>query len=395
MYIDSGVAAQCCGCGACADICPHNAISFADGADKAKYPVVDQEKCIHCDACKRVCPMQSRPKENNDTANAYAAVLNDEANRSLSASGGAFEGIAAALAKKHPDLLVAGAAWQPDLCVAHELLSAEMRGKFRKSKYVQSDCVGIYKKVRSALRNGKPVLFSGTPCQVAALKLFLNKDYDELYTVDLVCHGVAGASIFKSYANEIRGKQKSEIASVEFRHKNKNIYGEISSSNLKIVLANGKIICNNNKTDPYLRGFRTGLFYRESCYGCPYANPKRYSDLTLGDYWSVQGVLPQYRDDAGVSCILANSPKGELILHQAEQLDITQTDFQYLIDHNAQLKMPATMHKNRQQLLGKVGMMAFSDLIAECVGPPQHIKDAISRLMPVAMRSKINKLLKR
>lgn len=395
MYIDSGVAAQCSGCGACVDICPHNAISFAEGLDKAEYPVVNQEKCVHCDACKKVCPMQDRPERKDYTTKAYAAVLNDETQRAQSASGGAFEGIAVALAEKHPDLLIAGAAWQPDLSVAHELLPAEKRGKFRKSKYVQSNCVGVYKKVRAALRNGTPVLFSGTPCQVAGLKLYLHKDYDELYTVDVVCHGVPGASVLKYYTDEIREKKNSEVVSVEFRHKSKSIYGEISSDNLKIVLANGKSISKNKKTDAYLRGYHKGLFYRESCYSCPYAKPERYSDLTLGDYWSVQGILPQYRDISGVSCVLTNSPKGETLLEKAEQLEITQTQYQYLIDHNGQLKSPVPIHKNRHLFLEKIGMVAFSDSITECVGPPQYIKAVICRLVPVTIRSKMNKLLKR
>lgn len=394
MYLQTGIPSECCGCGACADICPHDAITFVKGADGADYPLVDQQKCVQCHACQPICPMQHRPEKEERRAEAYAAVLRDEDNRKLSASGGAFEGIAATLLEKHPDLWIAGAAWQSDLRVGHELLPASMRGKFRKSKYLQSNTVGIFNQVKTALRKGTPVLFTGTPCQVAALKLFLKKEYDILYTVDLICHGVPGASVFQRYTDEVQAKHKSDIATAEFRHKVKNIYGDIHSSYLKLVLTNGKSICSNKKTDPYLMGYHAGLFYRESCSHCPYATPKRYSDLTVGDYWSVQGILPQYNADAGVSCIISNSAKGAELLEAAQSLTTIQTDYQYLLDHNAQLQTPSTPHKHRQRFFDQVDRKAFSCVIQDCVGRPNYLKVFLSRLMPDTLRRKINKLLK-
>lgn len=389
-YLDSGNMADCCGCRACVECCPKNAISMVEMADKCNYPVINRLLCINCGKCRTVCPVSYEQKENNSyEQKVYMAVLKNEDERNLSASGGAFHGIVMALQKRNPRLLVAGALWNDDLEVVHKLLPSQEHNLFRKSKYVQSDCTGVYKDCEAALESGGNVLFSGTPCQVAALKAFLGKDYENLFTVDIVCHGVAGFSAFSNYIAEKEKKYRSKVTSVTFRYKKKDLYGEIHSDYLKLDLQSGKTYLGNKKTDPYLRAFHSGALYRESCYECPFAKLDRNSDLTLCDYWHIQKLFDKYRDYTGVSAVLVNSQKGFDLIQNACDLDLIETEVSFLYNHNGQLRGPAKRHRNREQLLSEFESVPFSKLVDKHVGKAKYVKHYISSLLPAELKKKI------
>lgn len=391
-YIDTNDCSKCCGCSACVDACATGAITMEQGHDKALYPVIDQSKCVDCGRCRAVCPITNNAFGNElNEKKAYAAYLQDREQRNKSASGGAFVAVVEALKSRHPDLLVAGAVWQTPSKVIHKLVSADEIEQLRKSKYVQSDARGIYKSVKSALASDRAVLFSGTPCQVAALKAYLGKDYEKLYTVDIICHGVPGEAVLKKYLDELSEKKKSKIKEVCFRYKKKDIYGEIHSDYFNITFKNGKTQCKNKKSDSYLRGFHRGLFYRESCYFCPFANSRRNSDITLGDYWGIQNLYPDVIDYTGVSSILINTEKGNSIFNFENSMKVIETDVDFLINHNAQLRAPTNSHGKRKFFFEEFDNAAFDLLIDKSVGKKSPIKNLIKALIPGKLKRSIRR----
>lgn len=395
-YLDSNKPSACCGCGACVSVCPCNAISMVEGKDKALYPQIDNLKCINCGKCRNVCGFKKKiPKYSYENKKAYVAIINDKKERSKSASGGAFIGVVNALKKKHKNLYVAGATWQKSISVKHELLPVDEVDKFRKSKYVQSDTHEVFAITKEKLDNDEAVLFSGTPCQIAELKHYLEKEYEKLYTVDLVCHGVPGNSIFHKYINSIEKKHNKKVINVVFRHKKKDIYGETHSDLVKVTLEDGQVLLGNNKTNSYLRGFRTGLFYRESCYSCPYANPDRLSDITIGDYWNIQKKYTEYVDYTGVSCLLINSERGKEIFDNMEGLETKETTVEYLLNNNSQLVRSSEVHTNRNKFFEDYNSKEFEKLIVECIGKPEKMKNILSKLIPGKLKRKVKLLIKR
>ncbi len=391
-YIDLKDNLKCCGCVACVDACPLGAISMQLGSDGAVYPLVDTNKCVSCGKCHKVCPMSAiSNKEKLFEPKAYVAYLTDKEKRNQSASGGAFWGLVEGLKKQYPDIIIVGAVWETPTTVSHKLCRGDETAALKKSKYVQSDASGIYRQVKESLNSGETVLFSGTPCQIAALKNFLGKDYNKLYTVDIICHGVPGKGILESYLAEIEKKYASKVKNVCFRYKKKNIYGEIHSDYLRIELENGKVLCGNKKTDSYLRGFHRGLFYRESCYSCPYANPSRNGDITLGDYWSIQKLFPELIDYTGVSSVLINTEKGQNLFECCEGLEVKETKVEFLLNHNSQLMHPSKLHSKRTVFFDKLENNTFSFAIAETVGKPQYLKNFISGLVPRRLRKLLSR----
>lgn len=395
-YLDTNNTTDCCGCGACLEVCPCGAIGFVEGKDKAIYPLVDDLKCINCGECRKVCAFQDYPIEKNfEDKKAYVAILKNDDDRLKSASGGAFIGIVSALKKKHTNLFVVGAAWQDDLSVKHEVSTSDKVEKFRKSKYIQSNTVGIYSKIKKKLDAGDTILFSGTPCQVAELKYYLKKEYKNLYTVDLVCHGVPGNSIFKKYISFIEKKYNKKVKEASFRYKKKDYYGEVHSDYTKLILDDGKTVIGNDKTDYFLKGFKSELYYRDSCYSCPYAKQNRVSDITIGDYWNIQKEYPQIVDYTGVSCLIFNTQKGKSLFEDLDTLEIKETTLDYLLQNNSQLVKTAKPHKHRDYFFNEYEKKSFDKLINESIGKPKKIKNSISKLLPGKLKRRAKQLLHR
>ena len=293
---------KCCGCHACFNICPKNAIKMVADSEGFLYPNISIDVCINCGKCLMCCPgIKSLNLNNLDKA--FACYAKEDNEYMSSSSGGFF----AVLARKilRDGGLICGAAFDDSVRVVH-ILTDDNTGleKIKKTKYVQSTIGNIYLKIKNALVKNKTVLFSGTPCQVAGLKLYLNKDYEKLICVDLICHGVPSPEVFSRYLLEKGGEHK--VISMSFRNKN----SKNRTRTLNYVLDNGEIVTETYDESPYIKGFIQNLYIRPSCFHCRYKGIKRCSDITIGDFLGINEFHPGFSNYNGTSAIIIHSKKG-------------------------------------------------------------------------------------
>lgn len=294
----------CTGCEACRNICTQNAISFVQSEKGFFYPQIDLLKCIQCNLCKKFCPVNNPPKKNK-YKQVYAALAKNDLLRAESTSGGLFVCLAQMIIKK--DGYVYGAALCEDLVVRHiEAHSVDEIKKLRKSKYVQSSIGLCYQMIEKRLKEGRQVLFSGTPCQVAGLKNYLNKKYSNLLTVDILCHGVPSPGMLRKYIVYEESKSNSQMVNIAFRSKNVGW----KKNKTERYFINGQ---KADWPDTFVPGFLKNFYLRESCYDCQYASDQRQGDISLGDYWGYIETRPEYieDDDKGISLVIINTDKGE------------------------------------------------------------------------------------
>lgn len=311
-YLETGNTKLCCGCGGCADTCAQNAISMIPNAEGFLYPSIDLTKCLQCGECIRACPYYDSNADMlpNGKSDAFALQLCDEKILLDSTSGGAFSAICMAAGE---DTLFAGAVYDENLSVLHELVGAGDLPRLRKSKYVQSDMNGCFSKVKDALENGQKVVFAGVSCQVGGLRSFLQHEYDGLTTVDIVCHGVASPMFYRKYLDYMSKKHGAPLESIDFRCKST---GEWEKSRFRITFRDGGEYSEiyNNAKDPYMKAFLSRICLRESCYQCPYRGINRCSDLTISDFWGAWRIFPDDETVQGMSCILANTDRGRNLI---------------------------------------------------------------------------------
>lgn len=300
---------RCCGCGGCKNVCPVDAITMEEDVCGFLVPRVNQEKCIHCGLCLKKCPVIDKHKETEEKPKVYALWAPEEI-RKKSSSGGMFSLLAEQVFENKG--VVCGAAFNENWEVAHKVIEdpaqlEELRG----AKYVQSDIGLSYRQVKEVLTQGRKVLFSGCPCQVAALKSYLGKAYDNLLTVDLVCHGVPSPMAFRKYIEEMYGKENLE--SFAFRTKEKGY----SCTVLKVKLK-GEEVCypSLKEKDPYEKAFHGSYALRKACENCKFALIPRQGDITIGDYWGISDYDKSLSDGKGTSVVLVNSKKGEEIFEK-------------------------------------------------------------------------------
>lgn len=292
---------HCCGCSACVHICPKHSISFQEDKEGFLYPKVDLETCIDCGLCEKVCPVINQESE-REPLKVYAAKNEDESIRLKSSSGGIFTLLAEKIIEDGG--VVFGARFNENWEVIHDYTdTVEGLEPFRGSKYVQSVIGDTYKRAENFLKLGRKVMFTGTPCQIAGLKKFLRKDYKNLLTVDFVCHGVPSPLVWRLYLKEEINRYGKEITAVEdinFRDK----YTGWKTYSLSIKLS-GNIVSSTMFTDDnYMRAFLSNLSLRPSCYSCPAKAGKSGADITIGDFWGIENVLPELDDDIGISVLV-------------------------------------------------------------------------------------------
>ena len=319
--------AKCCGCCACQNACPVHCIEMIEDVEGFYYPQIDREKCISCGKCERVCPVLKKhqitrkdsglQKENNITSEcavtdtSYIAVNKDEQIRMDSSSGGIFNLLGEYILESHG--VVFGAAFESDSTVRHIMVERkEDLWKLRGSKYVQSQMGDTYTLVKQQLEKKTRVLFSGTPCQVAGLKEFLEKDYENLFTVDVLCHGVPSGKVFGKYLEERKKEYGADLTAVNFRYKSTGW----KKFSVRLEFDGGKEYVKRAGHEPYMQIFLSNIALRPSCYDCQFKGTDRASDLTIGDAWGVDDYRPDMDDDKGTSIIWLHSEKGVRMFEQ-------------------------------------------------------------------------------
>ena len=335
----------CCGCTACYAICPKNAITMSANAEGFKYPVIDKNKCIDCGLCCKVCPLDKAYEVQVKAQTSFACTAKDENFVKQSSSGGVFAILANMFIEKQA--VIYGAAFDGDWNVKHiRVNQKEDLKKLYTSKYVQSDMSDNFKFVKADLDSSKEVLFAGTPCQVAGLKSYLGKDYDNLTTVDFICHGVPSPLVWKCYLNEKAESLKSKITDISFRDKkdgwkNFGFMIKTEDQNINYEKAGDNI---------YMNGFLKDLYLRPSCYDCKFKTLNRASDITLADFWGIDKVLTEMYDEKGVSLCWTSSKKGSEILAKVLEKTVYQkVDLQEAVRHNSAALKSVNMHKNRDK----------------------------------------------
>ena len=351
--------ADCCACGACLNICPKQAISMVKNEYGYVYPHIDEDNCVKCGACKSVCAYQNK-SEDNTPLNAYAAVNKDEGQKLISASGGLFAAFATKIVRDGGVVFGSTLEKIGDEFVPHHIAVEKLEDipRLQGSKYVQSATENTYKEALSYLQKGRTVLYSGTPCQIAGLKGFLKKDYDNLILVDLICHGVPSNAFFNDYLKTLQAKRKySSIDGYSFRDKTK---GWGMNCRINATAENGRsvIYYTPARLQSYNTLFLDGLIYRENCYSCKYACNKRPGDITIGDYWGVTNEHPEiigkngFVEKDGISCLIANTPKGaELCAAMEDYIEQVPSVYEKVAKMNKQLNAPYPYNDKRDKIL--------------------------------------------
>lgn len=297
---------DCCGCMGCVNICPQKAINIKEDDEGFLYPYIDFNKCVNCNMCKKVCPIKNTYKETDDNKYFGFKLINSK-KRNESTSGGIFTSIAEYILDKNG--VVFGASFDENLNIKHmEVTSILELDKIKKAKYVQSNINNVYLKIKEYLECNRYVLFSGTPCQSHALKLFLGKDYKKLIIVDIICYGVPSPGIWSLYKKYLEKKYKGKLESFCFRDKRN--HNNARTVSFKI---NGKEIAKPLNEDAFCSVYFRNCMLRPSCYNCNYCTTNRCSDFTIGDFWGIEKTSPKFNDGDGVSLVICHTQKSHKI----------------------------------------------------------------------------------
>lgn len=339
---------NCTGCGACINACPLHIIYFEEDEEGFIYPYIDTDKCINCHLCEKSCPMlQERSSlcPNIDGhPQFYAGQLIKKEDLYTVSSGGAFWAFSQTIIDKGG--VVYGAV-QEDVDVIFHCRARDKDGikRIRRSKYFQSDTRLTMRQVKDDLKNGLLVLYSGTGCQIAGLKAYLGKEYSNLITCDVVCHGVPSKKVWKKYREEKEHQEGKKIQGLIFRDKSAGW----SHNQYKITYEDGTIEKEPSPTQLFHAGYLSGLFYRPSCGYCRFASLPRVADITLADYWQYNGKYRQTYEDLGVSLITVNNAKGDKLLKDSgNYLDFEDTDRKLAISSCRHLDEHPTENSNRK-----------------------------------------------
>lgn len=328
----------------CSNICPSGAISMEEGLHGFIYPRIDGEKCINCNLCVKRCPANTKGQTECTMKNIYAAWNISKDIRKKSTSGGICSLLENEILKANG--AVVGVEWDEDFCARHTIaFNNKQTEAFRGSKYVQSNTGNVYSKVGELLDSGKKVLFAGTPCQIDALKSFLKNDYEGLFTVDFVCHGVPSHHCFKRFLSEISSENNKQIDDVKLRYKAP--YWDYCS--VRIDFEDGSHYQRYTVDDPYFTLFNIGYSLRESCHSCKYTSLNRVGDITLADFWGYQPKNFKMADyNKGISLVAVNTQKGEYLMEQIkEHMNYESETLEAAIRTNKSFQEPYVVPENQ------------------------------------------------
>jgi coenzyme F420-reducing hydrogenase beta subunit len=326
------------------------------------YPNINFNQCINCRLCEKYCPVHYSVANDMKNQSVFAVWLKNSDILKTSSSGGAFSAIAEYVLKRGGSVF--GCAFTSTFQIKHICVNdLQSLKKLRGSKYVQSDTMDTFSQAKRLLQSGKLVLYSGTPCQIAGIKAYLHKDYENLITIDLICHGVPSPLLFSKYIHWLEEKIHGKVLSYRFRDKEKNGW---SHTGRFFYHKNNKVIQKDiiSKLDPYYSLFLKGDIYRECCYKCMYANACRQGDFTIGDFWGFEHIHPEYSIRNGISLLLVNNKKAADILpFLSTYLTLLPSTFEEAAKHNGQLTHPTVTSKKRKDFLCSARSDSFQDVV--------------------------------
>ena len=355
---------NCCGCGACASSCPKRCIMMTEDNEGFLYPRVDEESCINCGLCEKVCN-ELHPYEKHEPKQVFAAINKNEEIRLKSSSGGIFYILAERIIREGG--VVFGARfderWQVVLDYAEDLKGVSA---FMGSKYVQARVEDAYIDARRFLLEGRKVLFSGTPCQVAGLHKFLRRSYEKLVTVDFICHGVPSPKVWGLYLDEVINRSQV-LAKVEFRNKSrgwKNFGFRLRYNDGDNTVSMLSPFWQNH----YMKAFLQDITLRPSCYDCKAKGCSSLSDITIADFWGINTVFPEMDDDKGAGLVFINTDKGKAAL-DFTQINVAETTYERIKPLNQACYRSAKIPPKRKEFFGKLDNENIIDLIDDCTKP--------------------------
>lgn len=384
MYLNTLDKKECCACSACEQACPKHAIQMVKDEEGFHFPQINYDLCIDCGLCEKVCPI-AHPKYDNETPVSIAGYLKDKGERSKSSSGGLFYAIALYTISKGG--IVYGAAFDEALQLKHiGVETIPDLEKLRGSKYVQSDMGDVLKQIKSQLIKGRLCYFVGTPCQVAGLKSFLRKEYDNLITSDLVCHGVPNQDLFNKHISYLQKKHNGIISNYAFR-KNDG-WGGCESFRIS---KNGKertIINPSYEISPYLFGFMYNMISRYSCYECPFAKLPRQGDISLADFWGIEKYYPELDCSKGVSLILLNNSKAKQIWERVKNnCEHKESELQWAIDNNRNISLSSIKPTVRDQIYELIANKGYECIAKSLFRPKNFILKKLRNKLSILKQS--------
>lgn len=366
---------KCMGCGLCKTVCPVDCISMEENELGFWYPKVNPERCIQCGLCSRSCIIENKPTALKSEAAAYACYHKDEAIRQKSSSGGAFTAMAQSFLAQGG--VVVGAAFTKPMEVEHICVDdAQGLDKLRGSKYMASSCWNAFPAIKRALTEGKKVLFSGTPCQVAAIKIYTNY-HSDLFCIDVACHGVPSGSALKAHCSEIEKRTGCPVSSINFRDK---ITGWRSYS-YSYMDENGHVIKRERIDESTIgRAYVENLILRSSCMECSFACKQRQGDLTLCDHWRIVH-LGLDKEDKGITAVLVNSEKGSHVMEAAaEQMNVVQIKPEEVYAGNPVLCHPAGKNPSRNGFFATMQQHGYKHSIEKYCATPSLMKKVVRKI---------------
>ncbi|MCR5485731.1 MAG: Coenzyme F420 hydrogenase/dehydrogenase, beta subunit C-terminal domain [Clostridiales bacterium] len=358
-------ARQCTGCGACAEVCPKDAITMERDKEGHYYPTVSSIYCVQCQKCHQACPVLHKQEvKNTIPAEAYVFKNTDETTLLQSASGGVFSALASSIISDGG--VVFGAVWDEDKKVRikkAETLSdiSPMRG----SKYVYSHANGSYRDALNLLKQGKTVLFTGLPCQISALYSVTGVDFDNLYTAEIPCHGSGSELVFEKYIASLENRYNKKIKTICQSSKKKE-WDQLIRKVVEYHWEDGTSTCVDYTEDSYLSLYMMNVHLRKSCYHCPFASFPRNADFTMGDFMGIGSIkkhdIPLKN---GVSALLVNTEKAKTLFEKLINNNVAvieKAELEEMFSFNYTLWKPSKAPNNRERFWDDFDNYDFSEL---------------------------------